>query len=274
MLFRKKVKKKAGPIELTVDRESVCMGDDVTAPNEKIFPVAENETLSDVMEKICAYLPKMNDVVWSVDTGIKTEAYIVMETKNRYWYELCEQDKRFAETEIHYLHCRYFHTGRFLYRDQMSGERIEKYPECGELLDKVKCFMGEYFKEELKIKGRSVCIWGEWFGRPGDNFHQVKTVKWTEDSISIHFKGGESLYITDPEVVENKADRFVVRDASRVLWTWYLYGEKQVYRNLCVRQYRKNEEGLILRAEGKRRDVKEDNGVLFPAGKSCAVLIE
>lgn len=158
MLFRKKVKKKAGPIELTVDRESVCMGDDVTAPNEKIFPVAENETLSDVMEKICAYLPKMNDVVWSVDTGIKTEAYIVMETKNRYWYELCEQDKRFAETEIHYLHCRYFHTGRFLYRDQMSGERIEKYPECGELLDKVKCFMGEYFKEELKIKGGSVCI--------------------------------------------------------------------------------------------------------------------
>lgn len=151
------------------------------------------------MEKICAYLPKMNDVVWSVDTGIKTEAYIVMETKNRYWYELCEQDKRFAETEIHYLHCRYFHTGRFLYRDQMSGERIEKYPECGELLDKVKCFMGEYFKEELKIKGGSVCIWGEWFGRPGDNFHQVKTVKWTEDSISIHFKGGESLYITDPE---------------------------------------------------------------------------
>lgn len=139
MLFRKKVKKKAGPIELTVDRESVCMGDDVTAPNEKIFPVAENETLSDVME-----------------------------TKNRYWYELCEQDKRFAETEIHYLHCRYFHTGRFLYRDQMSGERIEKYPECGELLDKVKCFMGEYFKEELKIKGGSVCIWGEWFGRPGD----------------------------------------------------------------------------------------------------------
>lgn len=58
MLFRKKVKKKAGPIELTVDRESVCMGDDVTAPNEKIFPVAENETLSDVMEKICAYLPQ------------------------------------------------------------------------------------------------------------------------------------------------------------------------------------------------------------------------
>ena len=106
MLFRKKVKKKARHIELTVDRESVCMGDDVTAPNEKIFPVAENETLSDVMEKICAYLPKMNDVVWSVDTGIKTEAYIVMETKNRYWYELCEQDKRFAETEIHYLHCR------------------------------------------------------------------------------------------------------------------------------------------------------------------------
>ena len=37
MLFRKKVKKKAGPIELTVDRESVCMGDDVTAPNERFF---------------------------------------------------------------------------------------------------------------------------------------------------------------------------------------------------------------------------------------------
>lgn len=58
MLFRKKVKKKAGLIELTVDRESVCMGDDVTAPNEKIFPVAENETLSDVMEKSALISPK------------------------------------------------------------------------------------------------------------------------------------------------------------------------------------------------------------------------
>ena len=246
----------------------------MTAPNEKIFIISEKEKLSEVIEKIAASLPAMPDAVWSVDTGTKTIAYIIMETRSRYRYELCEKDRYFTEMGIHYLHCRYFHEGRFTYRDRISGELIEKYPECPELLEKVKCFMGEYFRKKLKIKCGSVCIWGEWFGRPHDNFHRVKNVEWKEESISIHFEGGESLYMKEPEGIVNKEGVFSVKNASEVLWTWYLYGEKQIYRNLYVRRYAKQDDGSILRAEGKRRDVKQDSGAPFRIKGQYAVLIE
>lgn len=134
--------------------------------------------------------------------------------------------------------------------------------------------MGEYFKKKLKIKGGSVCIWGEWFGRPHDNFHRVKNVEWREESISIHFEGGEFLYIKKPEGIVNQDGTFSVENASEVLWTWYLYGEKQIYGNLCERRYVRQGDGSILRSEGRRGDMKQENGIPFQTGGKPAVLIE
>lgn len=78
----------------------------------------------------------------------------------------------------------------------------------------------------------------------------------------------------EPEGIVNKKGVFSVKNASEVLWTWYLYGEKQIYRNLYVRRYAKQDDGSILRAEGKRRDVKQDSGAPFRIKGQYAVLIE
>jgi len=52
--------------------------------------------------------------------------------------------------------------------------------------------------DELIINGGNLSFWGEYFGRPHDNFHRIETVRWEKDRILIHFTEGESLYVTDP----------------------------------------------------------------------------
>ena len=118
-----------------------------------------------------------------------------------------------------------------------------------------------------------MCIWGEWFGRPYDNFHRVKSVRWERDEIVIHFNQGESLYISNPSKIVNEEKQFLIGDASKVLWVWYYYGKPQTYDNMYVRQYRKDKDGIILWAEGKRRDVKNDDGIAIQARGENAVCI-
>ena len=118
-----------------------------------------------------------------------------------------------------------------------------------------------------------MCIWGEWFGRPYDNFHRVESLRWERDEIVINFDQGESLYISNPSKILNEEKQLLIGDASKVLWVWYYYGKEQTYDNMYVRQYRKDKDGIILRAEGIRRDVKNDDGIAFQAKGENAVCI-
>lgn len=257
-----------------VDRQSVCMGDDCTAPNEKMLSVGERDTLSDIFQKIAVYLPQMCDVIWAVDSGKKVIGYIVMDTNKQARYELCLEDKVFYEMDIEALHCSYFHQGSFEYRNGKDDEIIERYPECRTLLDKVRCCMKKRFLYELKVKGGSLCIWGEWFGRPHDNFHIIETVRWEKNGIVLNFKEEECLYISNPTGIVNEKDRLVISDATKILWTWYSYGKKHTYDNLYVRQYTKSVNGVIIREEGKRRDIKNIDGTVFWSIGENAVCIE
>lgn len=56
---------------------------------------------------------------------------------------------------------------------------------------------------------------------------------------------------------KGKVKELVVGNAQSVLWGWYAYGKPHTYENMYVRQYMKNAEGTIRRAEGKRSDVSE-----------------
>lgn len=126
---------------------------------------------------------------------------------------------------------------------------------------------------KLKVKGGSLCIWGEWFGRPYDNFHVIETVQWEKDEIILHFRGEESLYISNPVGIVNEKKSLVIRDATRILWRWYYYGREHTYENLYVRQYTKSAGGKIIRAEGKRRDIKDDDGIVFRPMEENAIYL-
>ena len=257
--------------QISVDRESVCMGDDVNAPNEKILDLDEGDVLSDVLGKVAEYLPQMSDVIWAVDSGRKVLGYIIMDKNQEIHYELCQPDMIFSEMKVSALHCSYFYPNRFI--SNVNGEVTERFPEQKTFLDKVRYCMKDRFLEELQIDGGSLRIWGEWFGRPYDNFHRIKSVRWERDEIVINFDQCESLYISNPSKIVNEEKQLLISDASKVLWVWYDYGKDQTYDNMYVRQYRKDKDGIILRAEGKRRDVKNDDGIAYQAKGENAVCI-
>ena len=103
--------------EIKVDRQSICMADDVSAPNGDVIEVSEQDRLEDVMKKVANYLPKIRYVVWAI-------AYIIV-GKNpgdlgggrfrrqvyegeQYQYELCRKNQLFLEMKIKALHCSHF----------------------------------------------------------------------------------------------------------------------------------------------------------------------
>ena len=100
--------------QICVDRDSVCMGDDVNAPNEKLLDLNEGDALSDVLGKVAVYLPLMSDVIWAVDSGTKVLGYIIMDKNQEIHYELCQPDMIFSEMRVSALHCSYFYRNRFV----------------------------------------------------------------------------------------------------------------------------------------------------------------
>lgn len=255
--------------KIRVDRESVCMGDDCNAPNEELLDLDNKDMFSDVLKKVAFYLPQMSDVIWAVDSGRKVLGYILMDQNRQHHFELCQRDQLFSEMGIRALHCSYFHSHRFMHN--VNGVITEKFPEQKTLLEKVKYSMKERFLEELKIVGGSLCIWGEWFGRPYEYFHTVESVRWERTKIAIHFDQGESLYISNPTKTVNQEKKLLVGDATKVLFVWYEYGKEHTYDNMYVRQYTKGADGRILRAEGKRRDVNNNDGIVFQPWDENAV---
>ena len=260
-LFERKIITETNTVRITqinVDRQSVCMGDDVTAPNEKMIDISETDMLSDVVEKVAMYLPKMSNAVWAVDSGKEIIAYIIMDDRNvSVPYELYIKNQVFCQMGIKALHCSYF----------------PSYDEEVPPLEKAKRCMEGRFIEKLQIKGGSLCIWGEWFGRPHDNFHMVETVQWGKDEIRIHFADEEALYIYQPTNITNADNQLLIGDAAKVLWVWYDYGKAHTYENLYVRQYTKTADGTIIRAEGKRGDIRDDDGTIFQPTKEQAVCL-
>lgn len=181
--------KTTGSGQIKITRDSVCMGDDVSAPNADLINFNEKDMLSDIFKKVEKYLPQMADVVWAVDSGRTVLGYIIMDKNKRSVYEICQPDKMFFEMEIRSLHCSYFHS-------QSRGAE--------NLFEKARRSMQERFQHEILIEKGSLCFWGEWFGRPYDNIHIIESVKCSSTEIVIHFDHGETLYITDPANIINE----------------------------------------------------------------------
>ena len=255
MVLNNDTKKSIADGQIKITRASVCMGDDVTAPNTGYLELNEKDMLSDILKKTEKYLPQMSDAVWSVENCGKVLAYIVMDEYKKSVCELCHPDTLFSEMKVRSLHCSYF------------PHKAKTFLEDGR-----RC-MRERFAGELLVEKGSLCIWGEWFGRPYDNIHTIESFKWSSTEIVIHFDKGETLYITDPVEIINEKNQLIIGDASKVLFVWYEYGKEQIYDNLYVRQYIKNNDGKILRAVGKRRDIGSSDGGLFQSDGENAVRI-
>lgn len=104
----------------------------------------------------------------------------------------------------------------------------------------------EYLMEILKTGG-SLRFWGEWFGKPYDNFHRPVSAELNGNVLTIRFKDGEKCTVFDPSEIVNEPNDFHIARASKIVWEWYCYGEEHTPESLCRREYESS--GLNASAE-------------------------
>lgn len=109
------------------------------------------------------------------------------------------------------------------------------------------------------LKKGTLRFWGQWFGRPHDNFHVITGAVAEGDELEVRFNAGETLRIFDPVKASVGVDQFVIGDASRVRWEWPMYGSPSGRR--YFEQYVRN---------GDRIDATTDVDWYSPTLRPCA----
>lgn len=87
------------------------------------------------------------------------------------------------------------------------------------------------------VKAGSLRMWGEWFGRPHDNFHMMKRCSAAGSTLMLEFDDGETLTVESPEGLEVSSTVFAIRSASAVRWEWFYYGRPHVAGNRYYYQF-------------------------------------
>lgn len=80
---------------------------------------------------------------------------------------------------------------------------------------------------EIKKKGGFLYFYGDSFGRPGDNFHEVVTSSYQNNILEIGFNGGEQLIVFEPHNIINTTSELSIQNAKLVKWIWIPYGSSQ-----------------------------------------------
>lgn len=76
-------------------------------------------------------------------------------------------------------------------------------------------------------------FFGEWFGRPYDNFHRPVSAQLDGNVLVILFDGGEKCTVYDPLGIVNEPNDLHIECASKIVWEWYYYGRERTPENLC-----------------------------------------
>lgn len=236
-------------MKIIINRQSVCMADDCF-DHEKIYTMKMRSTCKDLFEllKKDHYFPNIFDdnVVWVLTAG-ETE-YIFS------YFTLIEKYNAKVENERLATNCEKANSKKLFLKYCSSPEHWENTIHQKHL-DAGMDITNDYWNEELKycdyiasfskqqiaslqqikeinkreytilIKCGSMCFYGEWFGRPYDNYHQIIKTFYENDWLEIYFLEGESLLIQKPLGIINHEKHFKVNDAKTVIWKYY--GDKR-----------------------------------------------
>lgn len=100
-------------------------------------------------------------------------------------------------------------------------------------------FFYRHNSSSRSFEGGSLCIWGNWFGRPMDNFHKLDVVSFDKElnKLTLTFDNQERLTIWSAENITDTKGHFQIDKADKVLWEWYYYGKPQTKENLFFEEY-------------------------------------
>jgi hypothetical protein len=94
------------------------------------------------------------------------------------------------------------------------------------------------------LLGGSLQFWGDWFGRPHDNVHQIVHCWADHDVLKLTFDEDEVLSIWHPRGCLADGRTFRVESADRVRWEWFYYGRPKTSANLLFMDYVRTPEGI------------------------------
>ena len=117
-------------IRIRAERDSVCMADDVFAPNADEFTFLPDQPIDALMRTLGAYVPQMRNVVWEVVCERKTLGYLFSDESGQYRYETANGNGSVSELPSRSVFCRYYYDKREYSR--------ERFPDCATLLERVK----------------------------------------------------------------------------------------------------------------------------------------
>jgi len=81
------------------------------------------------------------------------------------------------------------------------------------------------------VKAGALCFWGEWFGRPYDNFHQIVSCEAEGEALKLHFSENDTLFVWSPRGLNADQKTFRISDAAKVRWEWFYYGRPKTQDN-------------------------------------------
>ena len=130
---------------IKIDRESVCMGDDIVSHSIK-KDLPKNMLVSELLLYLANYVPIVKNSVWvivSLNSENKVIGFIDTNSQQKYQIEINVTDtpiKNLFTKDINNISiiCKYFYEGKFSWINGETGEHIIKFKECRTLLGKVK----------------------------------------------------------------------------------------------------------------------------------------
>lgn len=100
-------------------------------------------------------------------------------------------------------------------------------------------FLKGHNSSSRSFEGGSLCIWGNWFGRPMDNFHKLDAVSFDKElnKLTLTFDNKERLTVWNAENITDTKGHFQIDKADKVLWEWYYYEKPQTEENIFFEEY-------------------------------------
>ena len=106
---------------------------------------------------------------------------------------------------------------------------------------KVKLSVLEFVQrfQELEFEGGTLRFWGNWFGKPMDNYHQIKEVKFDSvlKKLILILNEGEKIKIWNPSELKLGKTELRIEKADKILFEWNYYGEEKSNENLRFESY-------------------------------------
>ena len=117
------------------------------------------------------------------------------------------------------------------------------------------------------IKVGALRVYGDWFGRPYDAFHQVVAARATSDGsgLILEFDQGETLRIADPRGLSASHTQLVIDRAAAVRWEWFLYGKPMTEDNRRFVEHTRTRNEVVASTDFMPESIPFNPSVRMPA---------